>query len=95
MTKHIKYIERFDLIILKNTVYIPLKYNDSRSILNAFYINVGFSPRVNMRALQRHNIYKNLKVLLFESDIKYIFPLLADSSIKSKYQIKIKTNIKD
>ena len=73
MTKHIKYIERFDLIILKNTVYIPLKYNE----------------------LQRHNIYKNLKVLLFESDIKYIFPLLADSSIKSKYQIKIKTNIKD
>lgn len=94
MTKHIKYIDRFDFNILKNIVYIPLRYNASQSILNAFYINVGFSPRVNMRAL-RYNIYKNLKVSLFESDIKYIFPFLAAASTKSKYQIKIKTNIKD
>lgn len=95
MTKHIKYIDRFDFNILKNTVYIPLRYNDSRSILNAFYINVGFGPRTSMPALRRHNIYKNLIVSVYESDIKYIVTFLAASSIKSKYQIKIKTNIKD
>ena len=92
---HIKSVNRFNPNVLKNTVYVPLKHSGYRSILNAFYINISFGPKVSMHALQRHNIYKNLIVALFESDIKYIVPFLATSSIKSKYQTKIKTNIKD
>lgn len=90
--KHVKYIDidRFDdPNILKNTVYIPLGYDDSRSIFNAFYINIGFGPRVITHALH-YNVYKNLNISLFESDMGYIDPFLADSSIKAKYQIKIK-----
>ena len=76
---HIRRVNRFDSNVLKNTVYIPLRYNDSRSFLNAFYINISFDPGVTMHALQHHNIYKNLIISLFESDIKYIVPFLAAS----------------
>lgn len=77
-------IDRFNSNMLKSTVYVPLRRSGSRSTLNAFYINISFGPRVNRHVLQRHNIYKNLRVSLFESDIEYIVPFLAASSINEK-----------